>query len=107
MAKVSKDIDLDTTVVTIKMMIKGNRNIQTINCTYTEVVDFIDFQQRNEAIISKYDREQFENKYFIFNDIIKKKHIQVSVNDIKYMEIPYLFDRDDGDYDLKVLTYKA
>lgn len=106
MAKVSKDIDLDTTVVTIKMMIKGNRNIQTINCTYTEVVDFIDFQQRNEAIISKYDREQFENKYFIFNDIIKKKHIQVSVNDIKYMEIPYLFD--DGDnYDLKVLTYKA
>lgn len=107
MAKVSKDIDLDTTVVQIKLLIKGNRNIMTINCTYAEVVDFIDFQQRNEAIVSKYDREQFENKYFIFNDIIKKKHIQISVNDVKYMEIPYLFDRDDGDYDLKILSYKA
>lgn len=107
MAKVSKDIDLDTTVVTIKMIIKGNRHMQTINCTYSQVIDFLDFQQRNEAVVkNKYDREMFENKYFIFDDILNKKHIQVSLNDVKYMEIPYLFD-DGKDYDLKVLSYKA
>ena len=30
MAKVSKDIDLDTTVVKIKLLMKGNRQMQTI-----------------------------------------------------------------------------
>ncbi|MCR2042625.1 hypothetical protein NSA23_00710 [Anaerosalibacter massiliensis] len=107
MAKVSKNIDLDTTVVSIKLLIKGNRQMQTINCTYTEVMDFLDFQQRNEAVIkNKHDKEMFENKYFIFDDVIKKKHIQVSLNDIKLMEIPYLFD-DGKDYDLKILSYKG
>lgn len=107
MAKVSKDIDLDTTVVKIKVLMKGNRQMQTINCTYTEVMDFLDFQQRNEAVIkNKHDKEMFENKYFIFDDVIKKKHIQVSLNDIKFMEIPYLFD-DGKDYDLKILSYKG
>lgn len=106
MAKISKDIDFDTTIVPIKLIIKGNRNIITINCIYEQVIDFLDFQQRNEAVVkNKYDREMFENKYFIFDDIVNKKHIQVSLNDIKYMEIPYFFDRDDGDYDLKILTW--
>lgn len=67
MAKVSKNIDFDTTVVAIKLLMKGNRNIITINCTYTQIIDFLDFQQRNEAIVkNKYNREMFENKYFIF-----------------------------------------
>lgn len=105
MAKVSKNIDFNTTVVAIKMIIKGNRNMMTINCTYTQILDFMDFQQRNEAIVkNKHDREMFENKYFIFDDIVNKKHIQVSINDIKYMEIPYLFD-DEDKYDLKILTW--
>ena len=107
MAKVSKNIDLDTTVVKIKLLMKGNRQMQTINCTYTEVINFLDFQQRNEAVIkNKHDKEMFENKYYIFNDVIKKKHIQVSLNDIKYMEIPYLFSNK-NDYDLKILSYKG
>lgn len=105
MAKV-KNIDFDTTVVPVKLIIKGNRNMMTINCTYGQVVDFMDFQQRNEAIVkNKHDREMFENKYFIFNDILAKKHIQVSLNDIKYMEIPYLFDDENNEYDLKILTW--
>lgn len=105
MAKVSKDIDFDTTIVAIKLIIKGNRNIFTINCTYSQVIDFMDFQQGNEAIVkNKHDREMFENKYFIFDDILNKKHIQVSLNDIKYLEIPYLFENE-KDYDLKILTW--
>lgn len=105
MAKVSKEIDFDTTVVSIKLLMKGNRNIITINCTYSQILDFMDFQQMNEAIVkNKHDREMFENKYFIFDDILAKKHIQVSLNDIKYMEIPYLFEND-NEYDLKILTW--
>lgn len=105
MAKVNKDINFDTTVVAIKMLMKGNRNMITINCTYGQVIEFIDFQQRNEAVVkNKHDREMFENKYFIFDDIVNKKNVMVSLNDVKFMEIPYLFD--DGDnYDLKVLTW--
>ena len=45
----------------------------------------------------------FENKYFIFEDIVNKKHIQVSVNDIKWMEIPFLFDNG-TDYEVKMLV---
>ncbi len=106
MAKVSKDIDFDTTVVTIKLLLKGNRNMMTINCTYSQVIDFLDFQQRNEAVVkNKHDREMFENKYYIFDDILNKKNVMVSLNDVKYMEIPYLFD-DGEDYDFKILTWR-
>ncbi|MDI9475558.1 MAG: hypothetical protein QM295_01835 [Bacillota bacterium] len=104
MATVSKDIDFDTTVVTIRTLIKGHKHMQNIKCTYSQVMDFLDFQQRNEAVVkNKYDREMFENKYFIFEDIVNKKHIQVSVNDIKWMEIPFLFDNG-TDYEVKMLV---
>lgn len=106
MTKIKKsEIDFDTTIVTIKTLIKGNKNMQIINCSYTQIMNFLDFQNRNEAIIkNKHDREMFENKYFIFDDVIKKKTIQLSINDIKYMEIPYFQEIDEDQLDLKILV---
>lgn len=105
MAKISKEIDFNTTVVKIKLQLKGNRNIQYINCTASQVMDFVDFLNKNESVVlNKYDKEKMENKYYIFDDILNKKNILVSFRDIKYMEIPFFIDTG-KDYDLKILTW--
>lgn len=105
MAKISKEkLDLDTTVVAIKMVLKGSRNLMTINCTASQCIEFVDYLNENRGVIrNKYDREKMENKFYIFDDIINKKNVMVSLNDVKYMEIPFFIDTG-KEYDVKILT---
>lgn len=106
MAKIKKkSIDLDTTVTSIKMLLRGSRNYININCTVAQAIEFVDFLNENKTVIlSKQQKEMMENRFYIFDDIVAKKSVIVNFSDLKYMEIPYLFD-DGQDYDLKVLTW--
>ena len=105
-AKVNgQELDLDITIVKVKFMLKGSRNIQTINCTASQVIEFTDYMNNNKAVIkNKYDRERFENKFYIFTDLIAKKEIVVSIPDVKYWEIPFFMEDENKEYELKMLT---
>lgn len=102
--KINKDkIDLDVTIIDIKLFLKGNRNMITINCTATQATEFVDYLNENRGVIrNKHDKEKMENKFYIFDDLLKKKNVMVSLNDVKYMEIPFFID-DGKEYDLQVL----
>lgn len=106
MAKVNgQELDLDLTIVKVKLMLKGNRNIQTINCTASQVIEFTDYMNDNKAVIkNKYDREKFENKFYIFDDLITKTNVVVSIPDVKYWEIPFFNEVENKEYELKMLT---
>ena len=105
MAKVNKkDIDLDITVVQIKLLVKGSRNYITINCPVGQVIEFTDYLNANKAVVhTKREKEMMENRYYVFDDIVKKKTVMVGLNDIKYMEIPYFMDAG-GKFEVKILT---
>ena len=106
MAKIKKEsIDLDTTVTSVKMLLRGSRNYININCTVAQAIDFVDFLNQNRAVIrTRQEKEMMKNRFYIFDDIVSKKTVMVNFSDLKYMEIPYLYD-DGQDYDLKVLTW--
>lgn len=104
MARLKKDIDLDTTIVTIKFLLKGSRNFLTVNCTATQCIEFADYMNQNRVVAkSKHEREMMENKFYIFDDIKNKKQVMVSIPDVKYWEIPFFIDEGE-EYDIKVLT---
>ncbi len=105
MAKIKKaSIDLDTTVVKVKFLLRGSRNYITINCTVAQCIDFVDYLNENKTVVlSKKDKEMMENRFYIFDDIVAKKTVMVSFNDIKYMEIPYFIDAGD-EFEIKYLT---
>ncbi len=105
-AKIKKEsIDLETTVTSVKMLLRGSRNYININCTVAQAIDFVDFLNQNRAVIrTRQEKEMMENRFYVFDDIVSKKTVMVNFSDLKYMEIPYLFD-DGDDYDLKVLTW--
>lgn len=104
MAKISKDIDLDTTVVKLKLVLKGNRNIQTIYCTVAQAIEFTDYINENRFVIrNKHEKQMMENKFYIFDDIVNKKNVMVSIPDVKYMEVPFFIDAGQ-EYDVKILT---
>ena len=105
MAKIRKDnLDIDTTIVNIKMMLKGQRNMINICCTVAQCIEFVDYMNDNKAVAKcRHEREKFENKYYIFDDIKNKKNVMVSIPDVKYWEIPFFIDNGD-EYDIKILT---
>jgi len=105
MPTIDKDkIDLDTTIVEVKLIVRGNRSILKINCTARQAIEFVDYLNENRGIIrNKTDKEKFENKFYIFDDIIHKKTVGVSLKDVKYLEIPYFIDKKDK-FDIKILT---
>ena len=91
MAKIKKaSIDLDTTVVKVKFLLRGSRNYININCPVSQCIEFVDYINQNKAVVlTRADKEMMENRFYIFDDIVDKKTVMVSFNDIKYMEIPY------------------
>ena len=106
MAKIKKEgIDLDATVTSVKMLLRGSRNYITIHCPVAQCIDFVDYLNENKTVVlSKQDKEMMKNRFYVFDDIVSKKTVMVNFSDLKYMEIPYLYD-DGDDYDLKVLTW--
>ena len=68
-----KDIDLDITVVQIKLLVKGSRNYITINCPVGQVIEFTDYLNANKAVVhTKREKEMMENRYYVFDDIVKE-----------------------------------
>lgn len=106
MAAFKKDnVDLDTLMVKLKLILKGRRDVLNINCTATDACDFVDFLNENEAVVlNKYDRQKMDNKFYIFDDIANKKTVSVSLQDVRYFEIPHFIDVGDDDLKLKILT---
>ncbi len=50
MAKIKKDkIDLDTTLVELKFVLKGNRQIVKVHTTATESCNFVDWLNKNRT----------------------------------------------------------
>ncbi|MEY8417056.1 hypothetical protein AAK964_12200 [Tissierella praeacuta] len=107
MTKIKKsDLDLDITIVKLKLILKNRRDTLFVNCTATQAMEFIDYMNENNAVVlNKYDREKMENKFYIFDDIANKKTVMVSIPDVKYMEVPFFIDAEDDNLDLKILTY--
>ena len=107
MATISKDeIALDTTIINLKFMLSGKREILNVCCTATQSAEFVDFLNQNRfKKLNKKEKEMFDNRFYIFDDIRNKKHVAVSLKDIKYFEIPFLIDKDDDNYELKILSW--
>lgn len=105
MAKIKKaSIDLDTTVVKVKFLLRGSRNYININCPVAQCIEFVDYINQNKAVVlTRAEKEMMKNRFYIFDDIVAKKTVMVSFNDIKYMEIPYFIDAGD-EFEIKYLT---
>lgn len=106
MAVISKnEIDLDTTMLNLKFILRGRREILNVYCTATQSAEFVDFLNQNKfKKFNKEEKEQFDNRFYIFDDIKNKKHVAVSLKDIKWFEIPFLIDTGEK-YDLKILSW--
>lgn len=106
MAAFKKDnVDLDTLMVKLKLILKGRRDVLNINCTATDACDFVDFLNENEAVVlNKYDRQKMENRFYTFDDMANKKTVTVAIPDVRYFEIPYFFEVDNDNLELKILT---
>lgn len=107
LAKIKKsDIDLNTTLVNLRLILKGFRQELVIYTTATECCEFVDVLNQNRFNkMGKAQREMMENKYYTFTDYKRKSTITVSLPDVKVFEIPFFFDNDD-EWDFKILTYK-
>lgn len=99
------DVDLDTTIINLKLILKGRRDILNIQCSASQACDFVDHLNENESVyMNKFDKQKFDNKFYHFDDIAGKKTVSVALTDVRYMEIPYFFDKGEN-LELKVLTY--
>lgn len=107
MAVISKDeIDLDTTMINLKFVLRGRKEILNVYCTATQSTEFVDFLNQNRfKKLNKEESEMFDNRFYIFDDIKNKKHVMVSLKDVKYFEIPFLIDNGE-EYELKILSWK-
>lgn len=104
MAKVKKDaIKLDETLVKLRFWLKGYREPIIIYTTATQSCDFVDFAYQNRAVIrTKNDKEKFEKKFYIFDDLKRKETVLISLDDIKAMSIPFFIDEGE-EYNFKIL----
>lgn len=105
MAKVNKkDIDLDKTLVEVVFILKGFRQKVVVNTTATEAMEFVDVLNENRfKTLSRRQKEMMENRYYTFNDYMKKATVTISLSDVKMFEIPFFMDAGDN-YDLKILS---
>ncbi|HHV73429.1 MAG TPA: hypothetical protein GXX41_02025 [Thermoanaerobacterium sp.] len=107
MAKIKKsDYDVNTTLVELNFILKGFHQTVNILTTVAQACDFVDFLNQNKAVVrTKKDKEQFEKKFYIFDDLKRKHTVLISLDDIKAMTIPFFVDSGE-EYDFKVLQYK-
>ncbi|QXE20041.1 hypothetical protein [Clostridium sp. 001] len=109
MAKIKKyKINLDTTLIDVNILLKGFRQEINIYTTIAESTEFVDWLNNNKAIQSNKieDKENFNNKYFIFNDYKKKKTICINRDQIKYFSIPFFTDAGNDEIEFKYLYVK-
>jgi hypothetical protein len=106
-AKIKKDkIDLDTTLVELKFVLKGNRQIVKVHTTATESCNFVDWLNKNRTKhMTRAEKEMFDNQYYIFNDYKTKNTVLIRRDSIKTMTIPFFIDSC-ADIEFKILVLK-
>lgn len=107
MAKIKKsDLDVNTTLVELNFILKGYHQTVNILTTVSQCCDFVDFLNQNKAVVrTKSDKEQFDKKFYVFEDLKRKHTVLISLDDIKAMTIPFFVD-DGENYDFKILQWK-
>lgn len=106
MAKIKKDlINLDLTLVELKFIMKGKQQLITVYTTATASCNFVDWLNNNKALQSYKvnDKQEFSNKYFIFDDYKKKCTVCINRDEIKCFTIPFYMDTGNGEIDFKLL----
>lgn len=108
MAKISKEkIDLDTTLVELKFILKGYRQEVKIYTTATQATEFVDVLNENRhRNMNRAEREAMDNKYYTFDDYKRKSTVTVNLNEVKVMEIPFFID-EGKEYDFKFLSFRV
>ena len=109
MSKIKKDkINLDATLIDVNILLKGFRQEINIYTTIAESTEFVDWLNNNKALQSHKveDKENFNNKYFIFNDYKVKKTICINKDQIKYFSIPFFTDAGNDEIEFKYLYLK-
>lgn len=108
MAKMfKKDIDLNLTLVEVRVILKGNKEIN-IYTTLAQTCDFTDWLNKNEAIFKSYkvkDKEQVKDMFFTFDDYVLKKSVSIRISDVKAYYVPFAIDTGD-EYEFKILEFK-
>jgi hypothetical protein len=92
------ELELDNTLVMLQFLLKGFHQTIEVYTTATESLEFVDWLNNNPELNSYKveDKEKFTNKYFIFDDYIKKSTVCINKDQIKYFEIPYFVKCDDN-----------
>ncbi len=108
MAKVDKTkIDVDSTLVKLTFILKGNREKLEVNTTLSQACDFVDILNENKGKhLTKTEKEMMKNRYYIFDDYITKETICINFYQIKAFTVPFLIDND-ADYDFKILEWRV
>lgn len=106
--KIDKNkIDLDSTLVKLTFILKGNREKIEVNTTLSQACDFVDVLNNNKGKhFTKAQKEIMENKFYIFDDYIKKETICINFYQIKAFTVPFLIDNG-VDYNFKILEWRA
>lgn len=107
MAKLPKNkIDLNTTLIEMKFVLKGYKQVVRVNTTATECCNFVDWLNENKTKrMTRAEKEQFKNQYYTFNDYKTKETVLIRRDSIKTMTIPFFIDSGD-DIEFKMLILK-
>ncbi|WP_053956827.1 hypothetical protein [Inediibacterium massiliense] len=105
MAKIKKNmLDLDTTLVELKFVLKGNRQMFTVHTIATEACNFVNWLNKNKfKKMSRAEKEMFDNQFYFFDDYKTKNTVCIERDSIKTMTIPFFIDEGE-DIDFKYLV---
>lgn len=99
------EIDIDTTIVKLKFVLKGFRQEIVINTTLAESCEFVDIMNENRGkSLTRRQKEMMENKYYTFNDYIKKETVSINFDEVKVFTVPFIMNVDNK-AELKILTF--
>lgn len=100
-------IDLETTLVEVKILLKGVQKKEiVVNCLASDAMEFVDLLNENRFVMrNAVERKKFENSFYHFDDYKRKETISVDLRDVKVFTIPFFMDMG-KEYDLKILMMK-
>lgn len=95
MAKVKKnEFNPDLILIELRFLMKGFRQEIIINTTATQSMEFVDWINNNPALKSykRAIKDQFNNKFYIFDDYKKKETISINLQEVRYFKVPFYLD---------------
>lgn len=105
MLQIPKEYKLDEILVKIKLYVQGIKRQIVVNTTASEacrIIDLINHNYYQDDMTEEEIQETLEKRYIILNDVKGKHTVMIRLDDIKYMEIPFLVDTGDN-YTLEIL----